>query len=247
MPTGVYHRTPEMLAAAKRCLDKGRTPAVRKKAAKKLKEIAADPNWRAKVSAATQEAMHDPEIRRRHLQGLADHNGFSLDPNPNAPELKNPGILQEYIDRFWSRVNILGPGDCWKWQGATPRHYGHYHYGPDGTSCNRFVLMLKLGRFLVGDEQALHNCDNPPCCNPKHIFLGNNAINVRDKMDKGRLNLRYGEDHHDARLTNAKARKIRKMHVQNGGLFTTPELAEFFRVSRGIIKNVIQGKTYRNV
>lgn len=34
--------------------------------------------------------------------------------------------------------------------------------------------------------KVLHRCDNPPCCNPDHLFLGDDALNVADKIAKDR-------------------------------------------------------------
>ena len=70
MPSGVYPRTKNQLKAAKANLLKGRMPEARKKATKKLKEIAQNPEWRKKVSKSTKEAMNTPRIRTKHLAGL---------------------------------------------------------------------------------------------------------------------------------------------------------------------------------
>jgi len=71
MPTGIYHRTKTQLKAVKKNLAKGRTKKARKKAAKTLTKIAKDPKWRSMVSENTKKAMHDPIIRKKHLDGMA--------------------------------------------------------------------------------------------------------------------------------------------------------------------------------
>ena len=70
MPRGVYPRTLNQLKAAKANLAKGRELPARRKAAETLKELAQTDEWREKVSQATTQAMHRPEVRKRHLQGL---------------------------------------------------------------------------------------------------------------------------------------------------------------------------------
>lgn len=45
---------------------------------------------------------------------------------------------------------------------------------------------MKLGRGLAAGEQACHSCDNPPCCNPAHLFVGSQSANLADMRSKGR-------------------------------------------------------------
>lgn len=78
MPRGVYPRRPAQLAAARENFAKGHTPEARAKATARLREIAADPAWREKVSEATKTAMHRPEVRARHLAGLARQEGTNF-------------------------------------------------------------------------------------------------------------------------------------------------------------------------
>lgn len=78
MPRGVYPRTANQLRAAAANLAKGREPAAREKATEKLREIARDPNWRDRVSEATTAAMHRPEVREKHLVGLAAQSGYNF-------------------------------------------------------------------------------------------------------------------------------------------------------------------------
>jgi len=72
MPKGVYVRKPSKVRdeSNKKNLEKGRTPDVRAKVREKLIENAQDEAWREKVSKATKEAMHRPEVRGKHLKGL---------------------------------------------------------------------------------------------------------------------------------------------------------------------------------
>lgn len=73
MPRGVYprKRTPAQLAMWKKNFDKGRTPEVQARAIAASQETMKTEEWREKVSQATTEAMHRPEVRKKHLKGLA--------------------------------------------------------------------------------------------------------------------------------------------------------------------------------
>jgi hypothetical protein len=89
--------------------------------------------------------------------------------------------------RFYQKVAKAGPGDCWPWTGGcTPDGYGVFHLDGEDVVASRYALSLKLGRPLLEAEKALHECDNPPCCNPDHLFEGTTADNNADCRAKGR-------------------------------------------------------------
>ena len=89
--------------------------------------------------------------------------------------------------RFWAKVKVLGPDECWPWTGATRLSYGSFGIGKSVTrGAHRIVAILTSGRNLRRDEFACHHCDNPGCCNPAHIFVGSHMDNVNDMIRKRR-------------------------------------------------------------
>lgn len=87
--------------------------------------------------------------------------------------------------RFWALVE-KGPG-CWLWKGYINIETGYGHFrAPEGVMpAQRFSLELSLGEEL-GDRDACHDCDNPPCVRPEHLFPGTRSENVMDAYAKGR-------------------------------------------------------------
>lgn len=109
--------------------------------------------------------------RKRELFG-PKRNG----PLPIPPE-----------ERFWPKVEVAGPEDCWTWKNSVKGPgYGVFWDGEKLVTASSFVLRLKLGRPLQKGEHACHTCDNPSCCNPGHIIVGTQALNMRDKVERGR-------------------------------------------------------------
>ena len=90
----------------------------------------------------------------------------------------------------------------------------------------------------------LHHCDNPPCVNPEHLFLGTVKDNVADCIRKGRRGKHVGETVGTAKLTEYAVREIR---VLAGYGVRQRELATQFGVHQVTVSNVVCGKTWRHV
>lgn len=132
------------------------------------------------------------------------------------------------IERFWGKVDkdsspIFYSGTrCWEWKGA--RHsqgYGAAWMGNKYCRSNRVAYELIYGEIQDG-LQVLHHCDNPPCCNPLHFFLGTTQDNVDDRMKKGRQgnsapkHPARREMHGMVKLTQEQVAEIRRRYAWHG-------------------------------
>lgn len=136
MPKGVYphkrlkDRDPKVAEQIRRCLEIGRTPPVRQVVKAKLKAIAKDPKWRAKVGDATLKAMHRPEVRRRHLEAMKDQpvnfkHGNGQVPAPEildlARKLEPLGFIRELPIKTRGHGTGLSAPTCYKVDFGNPR------------------------------------------------------------------------------------------------------------------------------
>lgn len=87
---------------------------------------------------------------------------------------------------FWSKVDIGDVDECWNYKEGKSREYGYFWIGGGHTSAHRFAYESYYKCKIPEGKLVLHKCDNPLCCNPKHLYLGTYADNMKDKMTKGR-------------------------------------------------------------
>lgn len=142
---------------------------------------------------------------------------------------------------FWSKVQR--GDDCWLWTGSrNARGYGSF-----GLRGRRTALAHRVSFFLATnrDPGALlvcHRCDNPPCVNPGHLFLGTDADNAADQKSKGRTPSRHGQRNSRARLSLEQVESIRRMRA-SGALLR--DVAAAFEVSKGHVSHICSGRAWR--
>ena len=143
-------------------------------------------------------------------------------------------------DRLLSRVKKNPTTGCWEWVGGcTKKGYGVLRIttAPNkssGQKVHRVAYEIFRGPILEG-LRVLHKCDNPPCVNPNHLFLGTPADNTKDMVEKGRT---------CSPLTIAAVREIRKALV---GGESQQKIAVRFNVSQCTINNINIGHTWRHI
>ena len=90
-------------------------------------------------------------------------------------------------DRLTEKRRITEAG-CWEWTKSVTGHgYGRMSYQNHVYRVHRLAAHLWLGLDISDPSVAVcHHCDNPPCFNPDHLYLGSQRTNVRDMHQRGR-------------------------------------------------------------
>jgi hypothetical protein len=120
-------------------------------------------------------------------------------------------------ERFWQYVQRAGANECWEWtRRCAP--YGQISLGgsrgAERLYSHRASWLIHYGAIPDG-KHVLHKCDNGRCVNPRHLFLGTQADNNRDRDRKGRgvkPPVLRGKDHprQARKLTDAQVLEIRR-------------------------------------
>ena len=151
-------------------------------------------------------------------------------------------------ERFWTKVNIKGPDDCWLWTACITKGYGRIGDRGDGDgkqvmkAAHRMAWELTHGPITNG-LWALHKCDVTICCNPKHLYLGTHQDNMDDKVSRDRCS--RGETHPDAKLTEEVVKEIRLKHSH--GSTTLKELGLLFGTPWQTVYDVVSRHTWKHV
>jgi hypothetical protein len=154
-------------------------------------------------------------------------------------------------DRFWDKVDIKSDDECWEWLAGRKKKQGYGNFWFQGRHWLAHRFAYKLTRNDIPEKMKVcHTCDNPPCCNPKHLFLGTQKDNTMDRDRKGR-NVNYrGSQHGSSILTEEQAKealKLRRPGKKRAKKGEVKKLAEEFGVSKSTISMIVMGNNWKHL
>ena len=161
--------------------------------------------------------------------------------------------VDPYI-RFFDKVKITD--NCWIWTAAKDRGgYGQFFLNKTMVKPHRYSWEY-FRRKIPDGLCVCHKCDNPPCVNPDHLFLGTMKDDIQDAIKKGRFHqnnqgfkkghdLNKGEKHYNAKLTKEQVKDIRRKYVP--WKYTQEKLAKEYNVSQSRISEILSNKYWKFV
>lgn len=138
-------------------------------------------------------------------------------------------------DRFWEKVQY-SPG-CWEWTASRDQAgYGLFKLTTD--------TLKRAHRLVMGDPDGcvLHRCDNPPCVNPLHLYVGTKKDNAGDRESRGRgvVPRLKGEGHPQCKLTDGQAEQIKALAQK--GTVSQRRIAAMFGISQAHVSEIKNGR-----
>lgn len=194
--------------------------------------------------------MKTAEHKAKHAAYMREYSrrkkGYTAETVPNRGRRKNDAA------ELWKKVDVRGEDECWPWKGWTgDGGYGRTEINDVAYYAHRVIFdlvnpgVIELKAPKVGSKDGgflLHRCDNPICCNPKHLFVGTHDDNMKDKVAKGRAVKYPGASGPRCKLTMDQARQARELRKQGR---TVRELMKMFGISEASMKALLANRSYR--
>jgi hypothetical protein len=140
---------------------------------------------------------------------------------------------------LWSRIDVRAADECWPWSGGVSG--GGYGISSHHTGAHVEVYEMLHGPVPEG-KRVCHHCDNPPCCNPSHLWTGTALDNSRDAVLKGRMS--RGEKRHNTKLTEEHIKIIRSMPFE---IITKKDVAQILGCSKATVGRIVKREVWNHV
>lgn len=153
-------------------------------------------------------------------------------------------------ERLWDKIEKRGSDECWLWKAKSFANYGYGRLEVNGKPVRAHRLVYEETYGPIPENLMVrHTCDNPLCCNPKHLILGTQTDNMRDMLERGRYgirNLPKGTKHYRAKINVKIVRKIRQMATKGYG--PTAIIRELgLPLSKAAVSAIILRKSWKSV
>lgn len=168
---------------------------------------------------------------------------YAASISDSAARKRASGGVAGEIDRLLRRVYVGGADECWPWRFTVNNYrfpYGSYRFSGQTQKAHRVSWQLHYGPIPNG-MSVCHKCDNPPCINPAHLFLGTHAENMADMASKGRAGAPRGEASKCAKLTADQVLSAKRDLATD----TVSEVARRFGVAHSTMRRIKTGEGWK--
>lgn len=147
---------------------------------------------------------------------------------------------------FWPKVSKAPhPKGCWEWQAAR-LEWGYGQFGYQGRMHPAHRISYRMHKGSIPDGlDVCHSCDNPPCVNPAHLWLGDDKANAEDRQSKNRGASPKGVANVKAKLSDEQVIEMRRLHREEN--FSHKKLATLFNVSLSTVYRILSGKLWTHL
>lgn len=147
--------------------------------------------------------------------------------------------------RFWSKVDMRGPDECWEWQASlTTSGYGRFKITSYTQAIASRLALIATKRDEPRGMLVLHHCDNPKCCNPHHLYFGTVQDNAQDKVDRDRC--RTGDQsgaNNGAAKIDEKQLELIVTRIQRG--WNNKQIAADLPITHSMVSLIRLGRMWR--
>lgn len=180
---------------------------------------------------------------------------------PDGMEQKEAGLklTNRQSENFWSKVDKNGPihpykpklGHCWVWTAGKSNNYGRFQMNGESLKTHRISYEISFGKIRRDESYhglcVCHNCDNPSCVNPLHLFLGTAKDNAADMTDKGRRKTAgpRGEKNGASKLTKETVLEIRRKFFNKEA--NQPAIARFYGLNKSTVGEIIRRDIWKHI
>lgn len=178
---------------------------------------------------------------------MRTHNRGSFTVNFVDASLSVQATFGEFsphlVSPFWTYVDqSAGPDRCWPWvRSVTAWGYGQLRISGDRTRqtnvyAHRLAWVLASNQVIPKGQSILHTCDNPACCNPTHLVLGDHQLNMDHAVERGRFHTPRPTKH---KVTTAQLAEIDALLASG---VKHVRIADQFGVSKAWVSLYVNGR-----